>query len=483
MRRYLDRYDALDVTVPPRPGAGTVSLVVAPWVFTPVPWYSVMLGIGLARRGRPFELIWDDTGFPEPRVAEQNRVIGEVLRDVARSVTVHRVSEAPVGPSAPGDDAVVAALAEQNLLWRLRGGEPGPRTAALPGAMLRSLEASLPRIRSLVHRDDLDLLVVPGGIYGTSGLFLHTARERGLRVATFDVDRATAQICVDGIAAQNHDIPRAFETVWERGPAARAAAGAEGRAEFEKRLRGRDRYGFQMVAADPEAPSEEIAALIPMNVIFDSAALGRHVHFADTAEWITETVAAVIEEDAGPVVVRQHPSERRRLQRSSFAIDAILRDRFGDDRRVRFVAADDPTSTYDLLRAARVVLPFVSTIGIESAAIGKPTLIAGSCFYGPLGFVHTAASRDEYLALVRRGVHGELPLLPEQQDRAWVCYCMCAVENRVPTDFTTHPDEFWHWSTRPPDVLFADQEVADIFEALDTDVPVSLLRHDRRSRV
>src|SRR5690606_28961420 len=111
---YLDQPDVLPVTVPPRPGAGTVALVVAPWVLTPMPWYAIMLGIGLARRGRPFELIWDDSGFPEPRVAEQNRVIGNVLRGVGRSVTVQRLSEAPPAPAEPDDDDVVTALAEQN---------------------------------------------------------------------------------------------------------------------------------------------------------------------------------------------------------------------------------------------------------------------------------------------------------------------------------------------------------------------------------
>jgi hypothetical protein len=182
------------------------------------------------------------------------------------------------------------------------------------------------------------------------------------------------------------------------------------------------------------------------------------------------------------VVVRQHPSERRPGQRSAFDIDAVLHERFGDDPRVRFVAADDPISTYDLLRAARLVLPFVSTIGIEAAAIGKPTLVAGSCFYADLGFVHRATSRDEYLELVRSGVRGDLGCLPEQTDRAWVCYAMAAVENRIPTDFTPHPDEFWHWCRRSPATIFADREVADILEGLDHDVPVSILRHDRADR-
>ena len=117
--------------------------------------------------------------------------------------------------------------------------------------------------------------------------------------------------------------------------------------------------------------------LIPLNVEWDTAALGRHVHFESTADWLVSTVSAVLDQDAGPVVVRQHPSERRPLQRSKLDVAALLRRRFGDDPRCQFVAADDPVSSYDLLRAARLVLPFVSTIGIEAAAMGKSVLISG----------------------------------------------------------------------------------------------------------
>lgn len=474
MRRYLRDFRALPL--PSSTRTGIAVFVVSPWVFTPAPWYSLMLAIGLASRGRPVEIVWDDSAFPEPGVDAQNDVIAKVLRDVAEYVPVHRVSAAAPRPEA-GDAVLVGPLADQNLLWATRGGRVGAREQSQRDAMAQSLAESLARIRTLVDRDHLELIVVCGGIYGTSGLFLHAGRERGVRVATFDVDRSTAQICVDGIAAQSHDVPRAFQHVWARGPEMRAAVTALGRVEFEQRRAGRDRYGFQAAAA--AAPHQGVAAVIPMNVVFDSAALGRHGLFVDTAEWITRTVETVLAEGVGPVVVRQHPSERRVGQRSAFDIGKVLAHRFGDDTRVRFVPGDAAISTYDLLDAARVVLPFVSTIGIEAAAIGKPTLISGDCFYGPLGFVHTAGSLDEYLAAVRRGVHGNLGLLPDQVERAWVCYGMAAVANRIPSDFIPHPDDFWTWCKRSPATTFAEPEVATILDALDGDVPVSQLRIDR----
>ena len=106
-------------------------------------------------------------------------------------------------------------------------------------------------------------------------------------------------------------------------------------------------------------------------------------------------------------------------------------------------------------------------------------LIAGSCYFDDLGFVHTASTREEYLQLVRLGVGGRLPVLPDQQERAWVCYSLAAVHNRVYTDFTPGQEDFWSWCRQAPDALFTRPEVADVFEALGHDVPVSVLRRRR----
>ena len=35
----------------PEGGAGTVAVVIMPWVSTPAPWYAIMLGLGLATSG------------------------------------------------------------------------------------------------------------------------------------------------------------------------------------------------------------------------------------------------------------------------------------------------------------------------------------------------------------------------------------------------------------------------------------------------
>jgi hypothetical protein len=477
--RYLKRFDALPV--PSGQEGGTIGVVVVPWVSTPVPWYAVMVAIGLARRGRKVVFLWDDTGFPELHLDEQNRAIAGVLSHVSRFFPVIRLGDESADPADASDAALIDSLTEQNLTWRLRGAPPTESDQRLMEEIRTSLTCSLPLVKKVLDRADLDCVVIPGGVYGTSGLFLHEAGERGCRVATFDTDRRIAQICVSGIAAQHADVSRAFDALWTSGDEARTRAMDIAKAEFQSRTDSRDGYGFQTLPARGSGTGADEGVLIPLNVEWDTAALGRHVHFANTVEWLTSTITTVLDSDTGPVIVRQHPSERRKLQRSELDIASVLRDRFGDDPRCRFVAADDAVNTYDLMRSARLVLPFVSTIAIEAAAIGKPVLISGSSYYADLGFVWSASSRDEYFALLRRGLQGDLEPLPDQSERAWICYYLSAVRNRIPTDFTPHPDDFWTWCRCAPNSLFADPEVSDIVEAIDRDVPVSLLRHRRIS--
>ena len=71
-----------------REEAGGVAVVVMPWVSTLVPWYAIMLGLGLAHRGREVTFIWDDTAFPDPQVEAQNRSIGHVLDWLGRYLPV-----------------------------------------------------------------------------------------------------------------------------------------------------------------------------------------------------------------------------------------------------------------------------------------------------------------------------------------------------------------------------------------------------------
>ena len=173
-----------------------------------------MLALGLERRGREVILLWDDTEFPR-EASEQNRVIRRVLRHLGGSRPVLRLTDQiPRSSDDPGADAAaVERFVDQNVTWWLRGAPPGPRDAKWAGHRT-ALAERLPLVRGALDQLDVECLVVPGGVHGSSGLYFLAAAERGTRVATFDADRGVAQFCVDGVAGQNGDLaPRVLRSL------------------------------------------------------------------------------------------------------------------------------------------------------------------------------------------------------------------------------------------------------------------------------
>ena len=460
-----------------------VGVVVLPWVATPVPWFSIALGIALLRRGRRVVFIWDDAVFPVPssELDSQNAWIEKVLGDVQPHIRVVRLSTEQPGAPAMDDDAVVDKLVQLNLVWALRGGTPTEADLATAQHTHRHLRAALGRIRGLLTRRAFRYVVVPGGVYGTSGLYLHAGRQEGTRVATFDSGLGWTVACPDGVVAHQMDVPRAFRALYQEGRPVLAEAVETAQTEYDRRSRGSDRMRYQTSPLEPVQDLPTDAILIPMSVEWDSSALGRHHIFRDSADWLVATVGHILERTDAPVIVRQHPSERRELERSRFRVAALLGERFGSHPRYHFVGAEENVNTYGLLGAARLVLPYISTIGIEAAAIGKTVIPAGQPYYGVLGFTWNAGSRVEYFDLIGRALGGALPRLPDQIRKAWLCFYINAVCYRVFTDFSPQPTDFWKWSRSSPEALFATPEVEDLVTAIDENRPVPLVRHARRT--
>jgi hypothetical protein len=466
-----------------------LGVVLMPWVSTPAPWCSLALAVGLARRGKKIALVWDDSGLGLPldtpeRVHLQNAHIARALEALGDIFPIARLSEQPPQRARERDAHALQQLSELNLTWGLRGARPSEKDRRVFPLSPENLARSLALIRGLLHNARYESLLLIGGIYGTSGLFRLAAEEAGIRVATFDGTFGVVQICVDGIAAQQSDIPIAFRELERAAPEIVDWARGQAQEAFQRRVEARDEAAYQVVPPQQDGGTPSAGVVIPMNVEWDAAALGRHAIFENTVDWITTTAEFVLTHSAQTIVVRQHPSERRKFERSHFDIGAILQERFGANPRLRLVAADEPINTYDLIQSAAVVLPFASTIGIEAAAMGKAVLVSGASFYSDLDFVWKASSREEYLNLLARGLRGELPRKPHQVEKAWLCYYLTPACNRVWTDFTPAPSasDFWKWVARDPEALFDDAAVADILTAIAENRPLSLIRHERKIR-
>src|SRR4051812_22326598 len=90
---YKERLAATSVPAPPMPGT-KVGVLITPWLFTAVPFFSMEYGLMLANAGCEVTLIWDASNvfFNVGKQSEVDR-IAEVLALTPQSIAVVDVSK------------------------------------------------------------------------------------------------------------------------------------------------------------------------------------------------------------------------------------------------------------------------------------------------------------------------------------------------------------------------------------------------------
>lgn len=467
--------------------AHTLGIVVNVWLATWVPWYSIVMGLVLSTRGNKVVFIFDDAQFGDAPVGSafirwQIARVLRVLRSRHEVILVSRVDADPGALDASARDAI-ARLAELNAVHKLRGETIPTGRAAYTALVTRQLSAAWPAVHALTTRHAFDAIVVPGGVYGTSGLWVHAGQRGGVRVTSFDAGAGVVLMATRGVAAQLRDIPRAYRQLQtaERMAGEREQMVMRAQAEIEKRRGGRSAFNYQHAPPQASDAVERYrgAVLIALNSSWDQAALGLHVVFKNSADWILESVRWILEHSDAKVVVRQHPSERFALTGTTDDYASLLEKAFGHHDRLHFVGAADPVNTYDLLAVSSCVLTYTSTLGVEATALRKPTIVASDCYYADLGFVWSARDRATYFAHLSSGTSNRLSVSDEQQRDALVCYYSTQVCNWIFTKFNPVGDDFFSHTTF--EQLRAWPDVDLVLQVIETDTPVAILNHRRLS--
>ncbi len=479
MRRFVRQ-------APPPPPAGAdaprAATIITPWYGSPVPWFSMAVGLLLAYRGYRVTFVLDDQLFgADSRIWRlQLSCLRAVLAVVARRHPVLRLSDfRTAGEIDAATHAAIDRLAYLNAVWACKG-ETGIDFEARRH-YAEQLINSQRAITALLDRYRQDLLFVPGGICATSGLWLHTGRSRGIRVSTYDSGGyGVLLLATEGIACQLHDIPRAYNSLRDETQAVEERRLVIEFAEEEicKRRAGTDKFSSQVKGASGRQPEYEGGVLIALNSPWDSAALGLHAVFETTQDWIIQTVGHVLDHSDAPVLVRQHPVERLLIARSMDDTRALLRQHFGDHPRLHFIGAEDPVNSYDLMEQVKAVVVYSSTVGVEAVAYGKPVITESVSYYSDLGFVFKATTAQAYFGLLDDVVAGRCEVTSSMREDALCCYYITQCCNWMQTSFTV-PD-FPAWSCRPFAELARDETVVTIITSLTSNVPVSLLNHRRR---
>jgi hypothetical protein len=480
-RRMLQLASEMSQTVAKSKEGLYAGVVVTPWLGTSVPWFTVGIGLLLARKGHQVTFILDDFVFGKNRLRYSFVLacLRTVLRRIEQRHKVVVMSQVVADKVLEVDaSSQIRNLAVLNTVWEFRGEMKSEGRSAFEDLCEKQLQVAYAPIKRTVSENKFDLLFMPGGVWGTTGIWAASARAAGTRIGSFDSGGyGTAMLAVDGIACQLQDIPRAFALIAQDPDSqhsmllARQAA----LAEMESRRAGIDPFMSQIKGSADGDDRHNGAVLLALNSSWDSAALGLHTIFEDNTDWIIQTVRFLLENTAAPVIVRQHPAERLEIAKTTDDYGTLLQKNFGSHPRLHFIAAADKINSYELMSRVRALVVYTSTIGIEAAAHGKPVITPSRSYYSGLGFVYKATELNQYQDFLKKSVSGELHVSVEQKNDALICYYLTQCCNWIFTSF--NPADYSDWSKRSMDHWFSDKEVSKMLYSLDQKIPISYVNH------
>lgn len=460
-------------------GGRRIGVLVTPWLSTAVPFFALECAEMLRRAGRIPVILFDaaDVIQNSPEIAHAAALANLVRENFP---ALERFDAIDVAPQPDEKDAEVARpIFRENAIWRSRGEVKADEFMAgnsdVPAAIVKHLAV----VRGLLTASKVEQVLLPGGFFGLSALYVAIARQLGLDFATFDGSSGVLRLTQRGIAAHLADVPTAFHAVKKSLTAeTRAAVLSMGRAELDDRCNARDFRHFQVAAATGR-DDLRYDIFVPLNIRWDSAALGRQRAFETVAEWLDSLLGWVASRADVSICIRQHPRERLDFAKGSDNLAPLLAKHAGLGSRLRFVAADEELNSYDLLRFAKVVLPHTSTVGIEAALLGLPVVLGTAVYYEDLGFCNKAATREEYFANVEAALGGAFKPDAGQQDDAALAYYLTQRCALLQTKFTAHPDDFRAWVKVPHEALWEQPEADDFSTAFLGGLPLSVVRHHR----
>lgn len=481
MRKFLSKIDFTRLPIETSK-MDTLWVLVVPWMRTAVPWYAILLAVMIQARGRKVKLLWDDLIFDDVSMEldgiakYQNKIIEKALRYLEQSFEIVRVSNQKDCALTKIDENELSRLAKMNTIHKFRTSVSSPITTKYEDHWFSHQKASMRKIKGLFNLNRIDMILLPGGVYGNSGIYLHHLQKK-TNTSTFDSGLNRAQICVNGITGYLPDVKVCLETdeFLNLDNSSMNLIKKYALEELESRKMGSDEFKTQKIAYKKFENYVHHDIIIPLNISWDLPALGKHRYFENDYDWVVETVGYILNETCATVAVRQHPHERYHNSGRDFS--TRMREMFSKSDRFTMYSCDEEINTYRLIENSTIVLPYVSTIGVEAALFGKTVIVESDSYYSDSSFVQKANSKAEYFDKIKSSLDLPNKRTDEQYEEALKVYYISQKCTQESTAFTPNNVNYREWIQMEYEVLLKQESVAKIVESLATKTPLALLNH------
>jgi hypothetical protein len=330
-----------------------------------------MVGILLYKRKNRVEFLVDDLQFANKfDHYVQIKIIVWILKSL-KNFKIKYLSSFTSDIITTEESIEIEKLSFANSIHKNRGEEDTQPFKKMVTNNVAILKRNFLNVKGFINENKDCIYVVPGGIYGNSGLFEKTLRRNNISYFTFDSFFSVLITCYKGIAAQFTDIPMALNLLLNDNKKDQEKAIAYANDEFEKRRNGTNKLNSQYQSFEQSENFDNVGILMPLNSPWDSAALNIGSVFSTYNAWLLETVGMILENSDFNVTIRQHPDERLWWGKTKTDFKNLLNLKFNNNKRIQFVSCFDKVNTYALLENSKAVICFSSTFGIEASMAGK----------------------------------------------------------------------------------------------------------------
>ena len=159
------------------------------------------------------------------------------------------------------------------------------------------------------------------------------------------------------------------------------------------------------------------------NVSWDTTQIVSSKLFESMFNWLDSLIPIIQKHPEYLFIFRAHPGENRNLKETWYGLEnwfELNQDKLNNNS-ICF-SANNKVNSYEIIKESELVLVYNSTIGIESAILGKRVLAAALTHYSDIGFVDSFKNKFQYLKELEQTLVGskfETEIINTQQAKSY----------------------------------------------------------------
>lgn len=464
-------------------GKDGYAVLVTPWASPVMPYFNLALCMVLQGLGYCPQIIFDDLAFN--LVPNCSSKVNDLILQAIDATSIDKVVRISELHDVNLDAEFVSAAKEYSrsaTIAQVHSSVPSEKSFIAEKKLLAHfLSVAAPKIKALFECNSFDVLITPGSVGGHVGLFKHAAERSGVRMPTIGSGYTTLRTSTHGYASHLNDIPRVVEMLTKEGVSWDFVV-EQAQEERNNRMYRKDVFKRQVV--DYSTPCDDCYydAIMFLNNEFETNSLMVENLFGGMFNWIVESADFILNNTKANIAVRQHPRRYFRSFDNDNSIDLKVFEKFSGNPRFTYFFANSKVNSYRLLESSGLVLPYVSTIGVESVFYDKPVSLPTDVYYHSLFDTNAPQTKNEYFSLIEKNLSKKVAYSEDVKQRASLMYILAQSCSFFFCDFTPQPIDFPKWINLSVEEILEHEDFRMSLATLLDDVPYPYLKFRKIKR-